>query len=153
MKVKGKYIIMGLFSGLLMVGCAVFRGQKQLEKKSSTSASQYENRDLLFHYKQQDSLFTYWYFRTDSLLSFRPDSGLTAKGGWLYVQQSRSSYAEQKLASHQQSELAMNTLDSVKTRDQKAFSLHALLIASVVFSVLLYLIWRVRKKMSFGPER
>ncbi|QIH35486.1 hypothetical protein [Sphingobacterium sp. DR205] len=149
MKEKRMHIIVSLLSCWLIAACAIFRGQKQLEKNSSTRASQYENRNLLFHYKQQDSLFTYWYFRTDSLLSFRPDSGLKARGGQLYVQQSRSSSAEQKLAADQQHTRATETLDSVTRRERWVLSLDALRIASVVFLVLLYLMWRVWKKKRF----
>ena len=131
----------------LIIGCAALHTNKQFEQKWTTTHSQYENRDLFFHYKQQDSLFTYWYFWTDSLLSFRPDSGLSAHGGRMYVQQSRSTLAEGILDARQKNALEQGSLDSVTMPDKRAFSFDSLFVVISILSALLYLIWRARHTM------
>ena len=146
MKPKRMYIILSLSSCLLIVACAVFRGKKRLEKNSATSASQYENRNLLFHYKQQDSLFTYWYFQTDSLLSFRPDSGLNAKGGRLYVHQSWTSAAEENMRTHQNNEKVISTVNSVLKQEKKDIRIETIAVIVVLGVLVVYFIWKLWKK-------
>lgn len=130
----------------LLMGCGIYGKKSQLEQRSENSYKQYEEQGLIFHQTQKDSLSTYWYFWTDSLLSFRPDSGLNAKGGRLYVQQSRNTFAEEKFAARQKTALETDALDSVTMQDKRTFSFNTLLIAVVIFSPLLYLMWRFRKK-------
>jgi len=147
MKATKLYQIACLIAVYLLVGCGIYSKKSQLEQKMENSYKQHQDQHLLFHQTQKDSLSTYWYFWTDSLLSFRPDSGLNAKGGLLYVQQSRSRFAEKKLATRQKNTLATGTLDSVTKRDRSTFSFDALLIAFAISLALLYLIWWVRRKM------
>lgn len=130
----------------LLMGCGIYSKKSQLEQKSENSYKQYEEQGLIFHQTQKDSLSTYWYFWTDSLLSFRPDSGLRAQGGRLYVQQSRSTFAEEILDARQKNVMATGTLDSVAMKDREIFPFDALIIAAVIFSALMCVMWQFRKK-------
>ncbi|MDM1295284.1 hypothetical protein HX021_13430 [Sphingobacterium sp. N143] len=131
----------------LLLGCGIYSKKSQREQKSENSYKQYEEQRLLFHQKHMDSLSTYWYFWTDSLLSFRPDSGLSAHGGRMYVQQSRSTLAEGILDARQKNALEQGSLDSVTMPDKRAFSFDSLFVVISILSALLYLIWRARHTM------
>lgn len=147
MKAIKLYRMSYLIAVSLLLGCGIYSKKSQREQKSENSYKQYEEQRLFFHQKHMDSLSAFMYFWTDSLLSFRPDSGLTAKGGRLYVQQSRRTLAEEKLAARQKNSLEQGSLDSVVTQDRKAFSFDTLLIVISVFFALMYFIWRFRHKM------
>ncbi|MDF2515302.1 MAG: hypothetical protein K0R59_598 [Sphingobacterium sp.] len=131
----------------LLWGCGIYSKKYQREQRSQNSYRQYEGQRLLFHQKQMDSLSTYWYFWTDSLLSFRPDSGLRADGGQLYVQQFRNTLAEEKLETRQKKAMEKDSLDSVVTQDRKAFSFDTLLIVVSTALAVIYLVWRFHHKM------
>jgi len=147
MKAIKLYQVSCLIAVSLLLGCGIYNKKFKLEQKSENSYKQYEEQRLLFHQKHMDSMSTYWYFWTDSLLSFRPDSGLKAHGGRLYVQQSRNTLAEEKLDARQMKAQAKDTLDSVVTLDRKTFSFDTLLVAISVFFTVIYFIWRFRRKI------
>lgn len=146
MKVKRMLMVLSLSSCLLIVACAVFRDRKQLEKNFETSASQYENRNLLFQYRQRDSLFTYWYLQTDSLFSFRPDSGLNAKGGMLYVHQSWTSAAEENMRTDQNSEKVISTVNSVLKQEKKDVRIETIAVIVVLGVLVVYFSWKLWRK-------
>lgn len=146
MKVKRMLMVLSLSSCLLIVACAVFRDRKQLEKNSETSAGQYENRNLLFHYRQRDSLFTYWYLQTDSLFSFRPDSGLNAKGGRLYVHQSWTSAAEENMRTDQNSEKVISTVNSVLKQEKKDVRIETIAVILGLGVLVVYFSWKLWRK-------
>lgn len=146
MKVKRMLMVLSLSSCLLIVACAVFRDRKQLEKNSETSAGQYENRNLLFQYRQRDSLLTYWYLQTDSLFSFRPDSGLNAKGGRLYVHQSWTSAAEENMRTDQNSEKVISTVNSVLKQEKKDIRFETIAVIVVLGVLVVYFSWKLWRK-------
>ncbi|MGB3103749.1 hypothetical protein [Sphingobacterium siyangense] len=129
-----------VISVVVVTGCSVFRGKKQLEEKSSGTYSQYEQQNLQFH-QQQDSLSSYWYFSTDSLLWFHPESGLWAKGGRFFANQSNIKRWKQNLQWRQANSGAASVSDSRVKRENKVVSAEFFAIGVVMLAVLGYWIW------------
>lgn len=130
-----------VISVVVVTGCSVFRGKKQLEEKSSGTYSQYEQQNLQFHQQQQDSLSSYWYFSTDSLLWFHPDSGLWTKGGRFFANQSNIKRWKQNLQWRQANSGAVSVSDSRVKRENKVVSAEFFAIGVVMLAVLGYWIW------------
>jgi len=136
-----------MISTAVVISCSVFQGKKQLEQKSTQRYSQYEHWDLAFHQKQQDSLSSYWYFSTDSPLWFHPDSGLWAKGGRLFAEQSNIKRTEENLQLQRANseEAAASDLRVKREKDW----LTSISIGVVLMAILVglgYLAWkRIRK--------
>ncbi|QMV69739.1 hypothetical protein HS960_19705 [Sphingobacterium paramultivorum] len=136
-----------MISTAVVISCSVFQGKKQLEQKSTQRYSQYEHWDLAFHQKQQDSLSSYWYFSTDSPLWFHLDSGLWAKGGRLFAEQSNIKRTEENLQLQRANSEEAAASDLIVKREKDWLSL--ILIVVVLMAILVglgYLAWkRIRK--------
>lgn len=130
-----------IISTAVVISCSVFRGKQQLEEKSTRRYSQYEHRDLAYHQKQQDSLSSYWYFSTDSPLWFHPDSGLWAKGGRLFADQSNIKRKEENLQLQQVKRKEASASDSRVKRENKVVSTEIFAIGGVMLAGLGYWIW------------
>lgn len=130
----------------VVFSCSVFQGKKQLEEKSTKIYSQYEQQNLQFHQKQQDSLSSYWYFSTDGPLWFHPDSGLWAKGGRLFADQSNIKRKEVNLQLQQANRKEASTSDSHVERENKVVSTEIFAIGVVMLAGLGYWIWWRRRK-------
>jgi hypothetical protein len=130
-----------MISTPVVISCSVFQGKRQLEQKSTQRYSQYERRDLAFYQKQQDSLSSYWYFSTDSPLWFYPDSGLWAKGGRLFADQSNIKRREENLQLQQANRKGASTSDSRVKRENKVVSTEIFAIGVILLAVLGYWIW------------
>ena len=135
-----------IISTAVVISCNVFRGNKQLEEKSTRRYSQYEYRDLAYYQKQQDSLSSYWYFSTDSPLWFHPDSGLWAKGGRLFAEQSNIKRREENLQLQQANKKEASASNSHVERENKVVSTEILAIGVVMLAGLGYWIWWRRRK-------
>lgn len=136
-----------IISTAVVISCSVFQGKTQLEQKSTQRYSQYEQRDLVYHRKQQDSLSSYWYFSTDSPLWFHPDSGLRAIGGKMLAKQYNIKRSEKNLRWRKGKSEEANALDSIVKRENN--SLSSILILAVVMAILAglsYLAWRKIRK-------
>ncbi|WP_159730307.1 hypothetical protein [Sphingobacterium sp. 18053] len=136
-----------MISTAVVISCSVFQGKKQLEQKSTQRYSQYEHWDLAYHQKQQDSLSSYWYFSTDSPLWFHSDSGLWAKGGRLFAEQSNIKRTEENLQLQRANSEEAAASDLIVKREKDWLSL--ILIVVVLMAILVglgYLAWkRIRK--------
>lgn len=130
-----------IISTAVVISCSVFQGKKQLEQKSTRRYSQYEHWDLAYHQKQQDSLSSYWYFSTDSPLWFHPDSGLWAKGGRLFAEQSNIKQTEENLQLQKTNRKEASTSDSCVKQENKVVSTEIFTVSGVLLAVLGYWIW------------
>lgn len=130
-----------IISTAVAISCSIFRGKRQLEEKSTWHYSQYERRDLAYHQKQQDSVSSYWYFSTDSPLWFHPDSGLWAKGGTLFADQSNVKRKEENSQLQQTNRKEASASDSRVKRGNKVVSTEIFAIGGVLLAVLGYWIW------------
>ncbi|MBB1645600.1 hypothetical protein A9970_16735 [Sphingobacterium sp. UME9] len=135
-----------IISTAVVISCSVFRRKKQLEEKSTKIHSQYEQQNLQFHQKQQDSLSSYWYFSTDSPFWFLPDSGLWAKGGKIFIHQSNIKRAEENWQRQQTNRKESSTADTRVKRENKVVSTEIFAIGVVMLAVLGYWIWWRRRK-------
>ncbi len=145
--VVGKLLFFLLIMSIAgVISCSVFRGKKQLEDKYTRRYSQYEHRDLAYYQKQQDSLSSYWYFSTDSPLWFHPDSGLWAKGGRLFAEQSNIKRREENLQLQQANRTEASSLDSHVERENKEVSAEIFAIGLIMLAGLGYWIWWRRRK-------
>ncbi|WP_286735652.1 MULTISPECIES: hypothetical protein [Sphingobacterium] len=115
----------------MVISCSVFRGKRQLEENSTQRYSQYEQWDLAYHQKQQDSLSSYWYFSTDSPFWFDPDNGIWAKGGRLFSDQSTIKRKEENLQLRQANSEAASVSDSRVKRENKVVSAEFFAIGGV----------------------
>lgn len=131
---------------VVVISCSVFQGKKQLEEKSTKIYRQYEQQNLQFHQKQQDSLSSYWYFSTDSTFSFHPDSGLWARGGKIFAHQSNIKRAEENWRLLQANSDAASVSDSRVMRENKVVSAEILAIGVIMLAGLGYWIWWRRRK-------
>ncbi len=130
-----------MISTAVIISCSVFQGKKQLEEKSTQRYNQYEHWDLTYHQKQQDSLSSYWYFSTDSPFLFHPDSGLWAKGGRLFAEQSNIKQTEENLQLQRVNSEAAAASDLYVKRKNKVVSTQIFAIGAVLLAVLGYWIW------------
>ncbi len=135
-----------IISTAVVVSCSVFPGKKRLEENSTKIYSQYEQQNLQFHQKQQDSLSSYWYFSTDSPLWFHPDNGIWAKGGRLFADQSNIKRKEENWQLQQANSEAASVSDSRVKRENKVLSTNIFAIGGVMLTVLGYWIWWRRRK-------
>lgn len=122
----------------ILISCKTLYSKKELEQASSSANSQYEQRDLLFQYRQQDSFSSYWYVKTDSQLWFHPDSGLWAKGGQFYVKQSGVHLSEEQLRSNQGKGQVTKTSESQTQQEKQTVSLMAFVFPLIVLIGLFY---------------
>ena len=130
----------------VVFSCSVFQGKKQLEENSTKIHNQYEQQNLQFHQKQQDSLSSYWYFSTDSAFWFHPDSGIWAKRGKIFANQSNIKRAEENWQLRQANSEAASVSDSRVKRENKVLSTDIFTIGGVMLAVLGYWIWWRRRK-------
>jgi len=135
-----------VISIVMVISCSVFRGKKQLEEKSTKIHNHYEQQNLQFHQKQQDSLSSYWYFSTDSAFWFHPDSGIWAKRGKIFTHQSNIKRAEENWQLRQANSEAASVSDSRVKRENKVVSAEFFAIGGVMLAVLGYWIWWRRRK-------
>lgn len=135
-----------VISVTVVFSCSVFQGKKQLEEKSTKIYSQYEQQNLQFHRKQQDSLSSYWYFSTDSAFWFHPDSGIWAKRGKIFANQLNIKRAEENWQLRQANSEAASVSDSRVKRENKVLSTDIFAIGGVMLAVLGYWIWWRRRK-------
>ncbi|WP_312364852.1 hypothetical protein [Sphingobacterium sp.] len=135
-----------IISTAVVISCSVFRGKRQLEENSTQRYSQYEQWELAYNQKQQDSLSSYWYFSTDSPLWFHPDNGIWAKGGRLFSDQSNIKRKEENLQLRQANSEAASVSDSRVKRENKVVSAEFFAIGGVMLAVLGYWIWWRRRK-------
>lgn len=135
-----------VISVTVVFSCSVFQGKKRLEEKSTKIHNQYEQQNLQFHQKQQDSLSSYWYFSTDSAFWFHLDSGLWAKGGRIFAHQSNIKRAEETWQLRQANSEAASVSDSRVERENKVLSTDIFAIGGVMLAVLGYWIWWRRRK-------
>lgn len=132
-----------VISVAVVTGCSVFQGKKRLEQKSTQRYSQYEQRDLAYHQKQQDSLSSYWYFSTDSPLWFHPDSGLWAKGGKIFAHQSNIKRAEENLQLQQANSEEAAASDLIVKREKDWLtSISIVVVLMAIFLGLGYFAWK-----------
>ncbi|WP_286754065.1 MULTISPECIES: hypothetical protein [Sphingobacterium] len=136
-----------VISVAVVTGCSVFRGKKQLEEKSTKIHNQYEQQNLQFHQKQQDSLSSYWYFSTDSAFWFHPDSGIWAKRGKIFTHQSNIKRAEENWQLRQANSEAASVSDSrVEWEKEWLTSISIFVVLMGILVGLSYLVWkRIRK--------
>ncbi|MNJ96966.1 hypothetical protein D3C87_147010 [compost metagenome] len=131
-----------VISVVVVTGCSVFRGKKQLEEKSSRTYSQYEQQNLQFH-QQQDSLSSYWYFSTDSLMWFHPNSGLWAKGGQLFAHQSNIKRREENLQLQQVNSKGAASSDLMVKREKDWLtSISIVVVLMAILVGLGYFAWK-----------
>jgi len=135
-----------VISVTVVFSCSVFQGKKRLEENSTKIHSQYEQQNLQFHQKQQDSLSSYWYFSTDSAFWFHPDSGLWAKSGRIFAIQSNIKRKEENLQRQQANRKESSTADTRVKRENKVVSTEIFAIGGVMLAVLGYWIWWRRRK-------
>lgn len=70
----------------LVSGCGAYRRHSSTEEEHSRSFLERDRVAFRLFSFQQDSSSRHWYFYSDSLFLYHPDSGLQAKSGWLWGQ-------------------------------------------------------------------
>lgn len=82
-----KHISISIFVLIILLTLSCRISKHRLEEKRATQEVFRSESQEWQQYLQQDSTVRYWYFGSDTVFYFHPDSGIWAQSGWLYAEE------------------------------------------------------------------